>query len=42
MEATFEHAHGLLMMARAIYAKEKVFFIVLSKKHALELKISMY
>ncbi len=41
VEATFEHAQGLLMKAKAISAKEKVYFGLLSKKHALESKISM-
>ncbi len=41
VEAAFEHAQGLLMKAKVVSVEEKVCFGLLSKKHALELEISM-
>jgi hypothetical protein len=41
VDAILEHAQGLLMKAKEITIEEKVYFGLLSKKHALESKISM-
>jgi hypothetical protein len=41
VEVALEHAQGFLMKAKAVFAEEKICFGLLSKKHALELEISM-